>query len=78
MKRQYLDAKSSSKLDIILKYDKINAYNARWKILLLLHKNIISVHEAVEYFQIKTNQDEHFLFTNNIVDNLIILSCKSN
>lgn len=29
MKRQCLDAKSSSKLDIILKYDKINAYNAR-------------------------------------------------
>jgi hypothetical protein len=36
------------------------------------------VHEAIEQLNINTIQDEHFVLTNNIIDNLTIFSCKLN
>ncbi|CAI6369784.1 unnamed protein product [Macrosiphum euphorbiae] len=75
---QCLNDQSTSKLEITdLKYIKRNAYNARRNILPPLPKNMDSIHEAIEQLNIKTIQDEHFVLTNNVIDNLIIFSCKS-
>lgn len=37
-----------------------------------------SVHEAVEQLNIKTIRDENVELINNVIDNLIIFSCRSN
>jgi len=76
---QCLNDQSTSKLEITdLKYVKRNAYNARRNILPPLPTNMNSVHEAIERLNIKTIQNEHFVITNNVLNNLIIFSCTSN
>jgi len=76
---QCLNDQSTNKLEIIdLKYVKRNAYNARRNILPPLPTNMNSAHEAVEQLNITTIQDENFVLKNNVIDNLIIFSCKTN
>lgn len=55
-----------------------NIYTARRKLLPALPKSLSQVHEALNELQPKTNRNEDFLIVNDLSENLVIFSCKSN
>jgi hypothetical protein len=61
-----------------LKCIRENMYNARRKLVPALPRNIKEVQQALGKFCPKTNQNEKFLLENNINENMVIFSTKTN